>query len=332
MMIETLVNKCKLGKIEDEVLPVSGGLMHKMFKVRTSTGTYAVKSLNPEIMNRPGVMDNYAKAERLESILEKEGLPVVAALSFDGRKMLEEEGRYFYVFKWQEGSITDWNAISKEQCFKAGELLGRIHGIDSKTVEASEPGLSEIDFDKYLERAKGTPIINVLGENLSLCKEAQRKLNEARRALPSIQAIINDDMDPKNVMWHEGNPYVIDLECLEYGNPVYSCLNLSLQWSGTVTGNFNRENLKAFYEGYLKAYDNGFRDYDKLLGTAYTWVEWLEYNIRRALGMEGNNPEDIRLGEEEVYNTIKRIQYLGSVEKDICSALKEIFNTTGVSI
>ncbi|MBQ6024813.1 MAG: hypothetical protein IJL20_04275 [Lachnospiraceae bacterium] len=51
-----LIGSYNLGDIKGDILPVSGGLMHKMFKVQTSTGIYAVKYLNPEIMKRPGVM------------------------------------------------------------------------------------------------------------------------------------------------------------------------------------------------------------------------------------------------------------------------------------
>jgi len=69
-MIEQLIKRYNLGDITGDILPVSGGLMHKMFKVQTSTGIYAVKCLNPEIMKRPGVMENYKKAEALERILE----------------------------------------------------------------------------------------------------------------------------------------------------------------------------------------------------------------------------------------------------------------------
>ncbi len=56
-------------------------------------------------------------------------------------------------------------------------------------------------------------------------------------------------MDPKNIMWDNGIPWMI-----------------------------------AFFDGYLEAYDNCFRGYSDVAGVAYTWVEWLEYNIRRALG------------------------------------------------
>lgn len=105
-LIKALLIKQDLGELEGDILPVSGGLTHKMYKVQTDRGTYAVKCLNPEIMKRPGVFDNYSKAEALEVILENSGIPIVPALSFEGKKMLEAEGRFFYIFRWQEGRIS----------------------------------------------------------------------------------------------------------------------------------------------------------------------------------------------------------------------------------
>ena len=122
--IHALIEQCGLGTIEEEIIPVSGGFMHKMYKVHTTAGAYAVKCLNPEMMSRPDVMENYAEAERLERILEDNGLPVVTALSFDNKKMMPVNGRYYYIFPWLEGKITDFNDISKEQCFTAGSLTG----------------------------------------------------------------------------------------------------------------------------------------------------------------------------------------------------------------
>ena len=294
--IHALITQCGLGTIAEEISPVSGGFMHKMYKVRTTSGTYAVKSLNPEIMSRPDALKNYAEAEKLERILEDNGLPVVAALSFDGKKMMSANGRFYYIFPWQEGKITDFNDISEEQCFTAGSLLGRIHSIDAHNTDAEEPELSEIDYASLLESAvkKESVIAPVLKENISLLEYAQKELNRARMMLPSMRAICDDDMDPKNIMWLDGNAYIIDLECLEYGNPIASCLNLALQWYGTVTENFRRENLEAFFKGYLSSYDNGFRSYDELFGISYTWIEWIEYNIRRALGMVSSDEDEIK--------------------------------------
>lgn len=326
--IAELFLKYNLGKVEADILPISGGLMHKMYKVQTSLGTYAVKVLNPEIMKRPDAAKNYERAEKLERLLETAGLPLVPALAFGGKKMLELDGDFFYIFKWQEGSITDWKTITKEQCFIAGELLGRIHKIDAQNVESQPAEECNIDFEAYIKAAAGknggAAIASLLSENLPLLQAAQTQLNQARKKLPPMKAITDDDMDPKNVMWYKGQPHIIDLECLDYENPLSSCLNLALQWSGTVNQSFNKENLAAFFDGYLKAYDNGFRSYDELFGIAYSWLEWLEYNIRRGLGLEASSEQEIKLGQEEVKNTIERIKYLTQIEAEVRCCLSKL--------
>lgn len=324
--ITKLMKRCGLGEVTAKITPVSGGLMHRMYKVRTDSGIYAVKRLNPEIMKRPTARENYAAAEALEARLEEARVPMVAALTLKGRKMQELDGEFFYIFRWQKGRITDANTVTAEQCRKAGELLGRIHAIDSRAAEPDAPELSTIDFAGYARMAQeaGNPVAELLAKNTKLLAEAQQRLNEAREVLPAIVSICDDDMDPKNVMWFRGKPFVIDLECLAYGNPVGAFVDLALQWAGMVNGAYRRENLEAFYEGYRSAYDNGFLAYDALYGIAYTWVEWLTYNIRRALGLEGSGEDERQLGEREVRNTVARIKALGDAEEEICGTLREL--------
>ena len=313
-LITQLFETLSLGTVTEPVAPVSGGFMHRMYKVPTKKQTYAVKHLNPEIMKRPAAMANYKKAERLEAILEKSEIPIVAALVFDGKKMQEFQDNYFYIFDWHNGNITDWNNITAEQCWKAGNIQGRIHAIETKQSEPSEPELSTIVWNEYIKKAAGSntdapakEIESLLKENHPLLEYAQTELNKARQSLPNITTIIDEDMDPKNVMWENGEPVVIDLECLDYGNPVSSVIQLSLQWSGITLCDFDAEKQKAFFEGYFQAYDNGFRDYKSVFGLTYTWIEWLEYNIQRALG-DCQDKSEQKLGLTEVKNTINRIK------------------------
>ncbi len=322
LLIEKLFEDLGLGKINFPITSVSGGFMHRMYKVCTQNHTYAVKLLNPEIMKRPGAMGNYKKAESLEAILESARIPIVPALIFDGKKMQEFQGNYFYIFDWHNGNITDWNNITPEQCWKAGNIQGRIHAIETKQSEQSEPELSRIDWREYLTKADDhKKVESLLKENLPLLDYAQTELNKARQSLPNITTIIDEDMDPKNVMWDNGEPVVIDLECLDYGNPVSSAIQLSLQWSGITLCNFDVEKQKAFFQGYLKAYDNGFRDYKSVFGLTYTWIEWLEYNIQRALGASQDKAEQ-DMGLAQVKNTINRIKYIREMEDKIKSNLQ----------
>ena len=324
-LISQLFETLSLGTVTAPVVPVSGGFMHRMYKVCTASHTYAVKHLNPEIMKRPGAMDNYKKAEKIEAILEGEGIPIVPGLVFDGKKMQELKGNYFFIFDWHDGSITDWNNITVEQCWKAGNIQGRIHAIKTGLAVANEPTsleLSTIDWDGYItQAAECKEVESLLKENLPLLNYAQDELNKARQSLPNITTIIDEDMDPKNVMWKNGEPVVIDLECLDYGNPVSSAIQLSLQWSGITLCDFDAEKQKAFFEGYFQAYDKGFRDYKNIFGLTYTWIEWLEYNIQRALGSCQDKSEQ-ELGLTEVKNTINRIKYIHQMEDKIKSNLE----------
>ena len=321
-LIAELMRKSGLGMIVCPIQSVSGGFLHRMYRVTTDCGTYAVKHLNPEIMARPGVHDNYKRAEKLERMLENAGIPIVPSLIFGGSKMQNVEGHYFYIFNWQEGHITDWNNISSDECKIAGNILGKIHAIEPRNVLHQEPVLSKINWQEYVQKAteENSEIASLLAENEQLLYYAEAELNKARASLPDIMCVSNEDMDPKNIMWDKGNPWVIDLECLDYGNPISHALQLALQWSGITTCNMDIEKLVAFFDGYLEAYDNCFRAYSSVYGLAYTWVEWLEYNIRRALG-NCMDEKERNMGISEVRNTINRIKYIRDSEKEIKDAL-----------
>lgn len=325
--IVKLFDRSELARVMLPITSVSGGFMHQMFKVDTSKGSYAVKFLNPEVMKRPDAMNNYLRAEKLERILEAENVPILPALTIDGNKMQEYDGRYFYIFQWLNGNTTDWNAITKKQCKQAGHIQGRIHAIQSKNIEHIPTEICAIDWIGYVKEAKkhNSIIAPILEENIQLLEYAQDAVNTSRKALPDLECIIDEDMDPKNVMWVNDKPVVIDLECLDYGNPVSAVLQLSLQWSGITTCNLDLDLQKAFFEGYLEAYDNGFRDYADVCGLAYTWIEWLEYNINRSLG-DYQDEKELEMGIAEVKNTVKRLRYIREHECAIRHNLEHLFD------
>ena len=108
------------------------------------------------------------------------------------------------------------------------------------------------------------------------------------------------------------------------GNPVSSALQLSLQWSGITTCNINLDNMKAFFDGYLEEYDNDFRDYSSVFGLAYIWIEWLEYNIKRAIS-DNINEDECELAVTEAKLTVERIRYIYSMEQTIKHSLDSWF-------
>lgn len=64
-----------------------------MYSLFTTKGSYAVKLLNPYVMQRENVMDNYRTAEGIERMLEENGIPILPALIVNGRRMHRIDGR-----------------------------------------------------------------------------------------------------------------------------------------------------------------------------------------------------------------------------------------------
>lgn len=333
--IEKLIKQCGLGSVQKTIQPLTGGFMHKIFAVETTTGKYAVKFLNPQIMKRPTAKSNYERAEKYEKILADNNIPIVSALILNGKKMQVVDGNYFYLFPWQEGSITDWKNITSEQCKIAGELQARIHNIDlQKNIQFNNNNTGSdthsfkkhiINWEKYVDLSinSSPEIAEELKENLPLLEKITRELNEAECNLPNINCICDEDMDPKNVMWHNGKAFIIDLECLDRGNPISHAMQLSLQWSGITTCELIEENLKSFWNGYLSMVKIQPVKPNEIFGIAFTWVEWLEYNIKRALKIECNDVAEQKMGIEQTIMTINRIKYINQNRDIIIHIIKE---------
>jgi Ser/Thr protein kinase RdoA (MazF antagonist) len=309
-----LLRQTGLGELTAEPSRVSGGYMHRMYRLETAAGAYAAKLMNPEIMKRPGVFENYRRAEMLEGVLEKNRIPVVGALELNGRKMQEIAGQYIYIFPWIDGRAISWAEITENHCRAVGEILGRIHGI-LRSDGKNDVAKIDVDWNGLISGAEGVcpNLANALRERLALLVRAQDDYNAAVAALPDITTITNGDMDCKNVLWSEGRPFVIDLECLNYGNPMMDMFILALSWAGGDACRMNYAHLRAFISSYARVYGPLDADPEKLYGLGFSWLEWLEYNAKRALGIECADAEEQRLGLDEALNTLNRIVYYDSL-------------------
>lgn len=114
-----------LGKVIEKPISVTGGFMHRMFKVVTDNGKYIIKLLNPNIMKRPTAMGNYKIADDIEKILQQNNIPAVYALEFNDSKMQELNGQYYYVFDWYDGKSLKDGEIKEFHCRKIGEVLAK---------------------------------------------------------------------------------------------------------------------------------------------------------------------------------------------------------------
>lgn len=316
---------CNLGLLLCKPKSISGGYMHKMYRIKTSSGDYAVKLLNPVIMQRKDAFENFALAERLEAQLQLSDIPVVPALEFNGKKMQCIDNQYFYIFNWVNGKPLNQNKIKIEHCEIIGRILAEIHKIEC-TENYTEKRDLVIDWDFYIEKGKAVcpKVSKLLSANKELLYELIEKGNSALKKVPKTVCVSNGDMDSKNVLWIDNKPKIIDLECLSYGNPFTELFQLALCWCGYEQCRINYNLLGVFFKSYISEYGTVNAGWEDLYYSNTGRLEWLEYNVKRALLIECQDKAEQKLGVNQVKETIKHVVYYENEKENLLSFLASI--------
>jgi Ser/Thr protein kinase RdoA (MazF antagonist) len=119
------------------------------------------------------------------------------------------------------------------------------------------------------------------------------------------QVISHRDLDPKNVIWVGEVPYLIDWEGVGFVNAGEELASLALDWSNGGSEELFRACIKGYRE-ILAIQDAEISG--GLLGALNGKCRWLEYNIRRALGIATKNKDEMVLGNSECVKTIEDIR------------------------
>ncbi|MBR0447194.1 MAG: phosphotransferase [Clostridia bacterium] len=303
MNMERLCACLGLGDMLAEPIPLQGGFLHRMMRLTTTCGDYAVKCLNPYVMSRPTAAANFAAAEKLERQLEQTDLPLLPALTFNGQKMQTVDGRYYYLFDYYPGvALTDGD-ITPAHCRRIGSLLATIHNMERRTAPCQREAVNT-DWDACVRLSAQHPALQaLLNEHREMLDTLQNRANAALPHLPMEQAICHNDMDPKNVLWQGEDCRIIDLECLSYDSPYLELLETALCWAGYETGHADPHRLTAFLDGYRATGGRLPTDWQVLYDTNAGRLEWLAYNVNRALGI-ACDPDETALGMTEVCKTL----------------------------
>ena len=314
MQIDELVEALNLGRALEEPKEVKGGLLHKMYYVTTSKGVFAVKALNNEIMKRPGALDNTINAEKI-AMISGSMIPAVASCEIQGKQIHKIGGQYYMIFPWVEGKSVFPPDISKKHCEIIGDILGKMHrlNITLDEVKAEEECVPMYEWDKYLQMAKEQEVQS--GGWLSQYEKAIKDIIAWNRAAYDAQDILTKnvvishrDLDPKNVIWDGLNPFVIDWEAAGYVNPYQELLEVINYWADNGKGRLYREYFDVIIDAYERHMSIRNVVWEKVFAGSYAgMLGWLAYNVKRALGMEVSDDEEIRLGEEQVKGTINAL-------------------------
>lgn len=338
-ILTCLCDKYTLGKIICEPLPVTGGLLHRMYHVTTDQGEYAIKLLNPDIMKRPKAMSNMIHSERIathiaayfarsaENLRPEAPVPVVAALEYSGQHLLsacppasDENGhldtaspQYALAYPWLDARSLFAPAIGAEHCRKVGHLLGQIHHADFR-LEGVGPEVSTrspYDWQSYLAMAREQKVpwlADYEAMLTNLFRWDQAAVN-AMETVNAFQVISHRDLDPKNILWQGADPLIIDWEAAGYVNPYQELLEVMNYWCRDEKGDYSPTLCHALLQEYIPFMDLQNADWEPVFACSYDgMLGWLEYTLKKGLGLEGDEADRVQGAQQlmDAYGELKR--------------------------
>ena len=310
--IEKLCKIYGLGNLNKEPEMVTGGLMHKMYHVSTDQGEYAIKLLNPNIMKRTEALKNTVNSEIVSNALINV-VPLVAAKCFVGKHIIELDGSFYVIFDWLDGNSIFIPNISEYHCEQIGRILGKIHAVNIKIDSIEKPHniRNEYDWNMLLEKAQqcNTECYLVLRESLVDVMRWDNHVVSGLYEVSQNQVISHRDLDPKNVMWKNEVPYIIDWEAAGYVNPFQELIEVLNYWISDETGKYNKEKFDAMIQAYTESINISNVSWDAVLNCSFDgMLGWLEYSVKRALGMEGTDNRDQQEGIQQTKGTVYELK------------------------
>ena len=315
--IERLILNNDLGSVIKNINKITGGLSHRMYKVETDKGIYAVKELNSGVMKREKAYSNFVFSEKVTDIAKENGISAIGAIKLKNDIIIKIDDSYFMVFEWLEGKILKSEEITDKHCEIIGKILAKIHNIDFSKIEDNERkniDTEYFDWNRYVPFAEeqNKPYIYELKENIELLYKLNKNSVKAIQYSKNNLVISHTDLDRKNVMWQDEKAFIIDWEASGYINPTIELIQVAWYWSGGDIENIEYNKFEKVINSYKQVYKGSIdKNIDILINAdLYGGLAWIDYNLKRSLCIENNyDKEEIELAENEVIQSLKEIKY-----------------------
>ncbi len=295
-----------LGGVEGAPGRVYGGFHHRMWRLATRRGCFAVKQLAPDTdFGDAALRAKYNLTEAVAETFAGRGVGAIFALQRGGEYLQVIDGTGYLVYPWSDASALAKDGISERHALAVAQVLARMHRADIAVpgLPAAEPEWHPEQQIRDLVRraAERRPRwAALLTEQLPVILEILAAYDAASPALQERLVISHGDLDQKNVLWDaSGNPLLIDWESARRLNPTYEVLLEALDWSG-ITSRFDPALFAKILSAYRRA--GGVIEREYIAGAFHCilgdWLEWLMYNVGRVVYLQ--EAEQRSLGASQV--------------------------------
>jgi thiamine kinase-like enzyme len=291
--IHQLCEGLDLGTPSGSLGQVAGGFHHRMWQLKTNSGSFAVKQLADDLdMQDTATVERINATEITAREFSKNGVPALYSLASGRQHLHLLDGVGYLVYPWTDASACHKNGIEKKHALTVAGILAHIHRSDIQVPELRDVPALPLTAERVIDlvqlaRKRNVRESQLLEARLDDLLEAVELQAPALALLQQDQVISHGDLDHKNVLWDgEGKPLLIDWESARRLNPTYELILEALDWGG-ITAHFEMGPFVTFLEAYLDAGGRIVADEVPAVADAIqaTWVEWLLFNLGRAVGV-----------------------------------------------
>lgn len=330
---EMLSKERHLGRLR-KYTQIPGGRIHGMWKIETTTGNYAVKVLNASRVSAKDLL-RYRQTEKIASLLAAHRVNAVSAIPFQGDVIYSQSGIHCMIYHWVEGPVLA--ALSPHDfAYQLGESLAYIHAVQLDYDPAFPSHTSYVNEEQDKERSWSFPTLNdelknrldALSTDIQHIEQQAKKIKSKPLSDQFDCVLSHRDMDPSNVIMNNNQLMIIDWELAGYIDPTYDFLLTALYTARIAPGKIDLDVFKKFTAGYTSIHPipNPSNWEDAWVRVLDGWLEWLHFNVQRAVDVTKSQPErDLgRLEADKILKTIDSV-YLLKPQWDLTQFSRSIY-------
>ena len=315
-LIDFILQNYDLGQLLNSPEKLTGGLTNNSYKLNTNKEIVVVKILNSVNNHR---ITELEFSEQINELAYNEGIKTLPAIKVNDKFIQNYKNINFIVYKYYDGRVILSKEIDLERCKMLARELAKIHKLDTSKIKLPNTEQiydKKIDFSFYFDKLKNIDEDWAIEfkNKFRTISQIYDKSYEVYKKLSIQKAFTHKDLNRLNVLWNNNDFVIIDWENATFSNP--SIDFFSTAWF--LTDDVKEDKYKVFAKEYFK----NFRFQDSIETAAYVGIIdeiiWLEFNLKRSLGMLSNNKDEIELGKTQIKSSMTEIiNYYSKIDKMI---------------
>ena len=299
--IDRLCSRLDLGPHQGKLSRVRGGFHHRMWRLETRSGCFAVKQLAEDMdMENPAIVAQINATELTAREFSRHGIPALHSLHVDRHHLQLLDGVGYLVYPWTDATACHRNRIEERHAVIVASTLAHMHRSDVDVPELQDVPSFPVTAERVIDlvrlaRQRNVRYSQILEDRLDDILRIVELHGPALARLEEHQVISHGDLDHKNILWREADePLLIDWESARRLNPTYELLLEALDWGG-ITANFDARPFTTILQAYVDSGGRIVRDMIPAASDAIqgAWVNWLLYNVGRAVGLKDTHQRAI---------------------------------------